>query len=545
VRDGSAEFVLDGTAGAIEDQLQVAVGKPLDLAITGRARRRRRTWLDTFDWRLYRAGLSLQQVGTGAAAQLVLTGSDGTLLATGRLAGRRDGRPASWPSLVADLPGGQLRDLVAPVAGVRALAPVARAVSQVHEHRVLNPDAKTVAWITVDRMLASFPARAQLPPRVAVTAVRGYEAQARRIAATLCAGRGPDGAAAGAPGDDTQIRREALPALDAVLDAAGQRPAVRQQDVRLQAEMPAANAVAAILAGLLDAALSNVPGTIRDTDTEFLHDLRVAIRRTRAVLKLAGDALPEGVAARFAPEFRWLGDLTTPSRDLDVYLLGYPGMCASLQAGTPDELVPFHGYLTRARAQERQELLRGLRSVRFARLVRDWRAALAQVTADSAAPVAGRLAGRKIDLATRRALRAGRRVVPGSPAENLHSLRKRCKELRYLIEMFGPLYEPAQRTAAVRELKALQDCLGEFQDAEVQRDEIRAFAEAMFAERSVPAATLLALGEVSAGLAARQHQARSDFDARFAAFARPASQARLTALTRSARPQGAPTRAAA
>ena len=42
------------------------------------------------------------------------------------------------------------------------------------------------------------------------------------------------------------------------------------------------------LAALLDALEANVPGTIRDIDTEFLHDLRIAVRRTRSVSSAAG-----------------------------------------------------------------------------------------------------------------------------------------------------------------------------------------------------------------------------------------------------------------
>ena len=87
--------------------------------------------------------------------------------------------------------------------------------------------------------------------------------------------------------------------------------------------MPAATALATILTALLDALEANVPGTIRDIDTEFLHDLRIAVRWTRSALKLCGGALPAGLARDFRAEFRWLGDLTTPTRDLDVYLLGF------------------------------------------------------------------------------------------------------------------------------------------------------------------------------------------------------------------------------
>ncbi len=85
----------------------------------------------------------------------------------------------------------------------------------------------------------------------------------------------------------------------------------------------------------------------------------------------------------------------------------------------------------------------------------------------------------------------GGAITAASAPECMHELRKRGKELRYLLEIFGSLYDPAEHWQAVRELKALQDCLGEFQDTEVQQGEIRAFAAQMMDERTAPAATLL------------------------------------------------------
>ena len=156
----------------------------------------------------------------------------------------------------------------------------------------------------------------------------------------------------------------------------------------LSPELPAGRALASILTVLLDTIEANVPGTVRDIDTEFLHDLRIAVRWTRSALKLCGPALPGGLARSFKPEFRWLGDLTTPTRDLDVYLLGLPGMAAGLVAATADDLAPFRDHLSRSRAAAQAGLCRGLRSARFTRLSTGWRAALAGVrqaaqTADS------------------------------------------------------------------------------------------------------------------------------------------------------------------
>jgi hypothetical protein len=84
------------------------------------------------------------------------------------------------------------------------------------------------------------------------------------------------------------------------------------------------------------------------------------------------------------------------------------------------------------------------------------------------------------------------------------------------------------------DLKRLQDCLGEFQDTEVQIGEIRALATSMQAADEAPAVTLLAMGEVTAWLAARQRAAREDFEWRFAVFAGVDGQRRMAALLRGA-----------
>ena len=127
----------------------------------------------------------------------------------------------------------------------------------------------------------------------------------------------------------------------------------------------------------------------------------------------------------------------------------------------------------------------------------------------------------------------------GGQAEELHSLRKRCKELRYLLEFFGTLYDPAAYRRAVGDLRGLQDVLGELnQDGEVQRDAIRGFAAEMLAAGTAAsagqppaaelAATLLAMGELTAQLHARQDRARERVAGRFADFTRQAACARWT-----------------
>ena len=57
------------------------------IADGGRPRTLRRTWLDTFEWRLFRAGLNLECTAGRGTSELTLTGRDGERVAT-EVAGR-------------------------------------------------------------------------------------------------------------------------------------------------------------------------------------------------------------------------------------------------------------------------------------------------------------------------------------------------------------------------------------------------------------------------------------------------------------------------
>jgi CHAD domain-containing protein len=507
----SHDFILTGGGRPPADVVRAALAPRFRVAPSGRSRTLRLTWLDTFDWRLHQAGLTLQHSTGSRVSDYTLTGDDGEQI-TASVNGLR------WPAPAGELPPGPLRTRLEPVTWVRALLPTARASSTVWQLRALNADDKTIAWLTVNGMSLTGPDAADLPSRLSVAAVRGYQAQADRIIRSLAAAAGMTPALASP--------------LDSVLAAAGRRPGdySGKIDVKLTAEMPARCAMQTVLLQLLDTLEANVPGTIRDIDTEFLHDLRVAVRRSRSAIKLCGDVLAAGVPEAFGGEFKWLGDVTTPIRDLDVYLLGYGEMAARLLSATPAELAPFHDYLSRRRKIEQRELARALRSRRFLGMTKAWREALTG-PAPRRGITAARLAADRIRRANRKVLRQGSAITADSPPESLHDLRKRCKELRYLLEFFASLHDPAIHQQAVRDLKSLQDCLGEYQDCQVQQHEIRMFAAQMMAQREVPVTALLAMGELAGQIARRERRARREFAGRFADFAADASQQRFRALT--------------
>ncbi len=485
--DGS-HLDLDALVDALSNEFAVSAGGK---------RLVHRTRLDTFDGRLRAAGLTLQHETTGSTERLVLTGPD---VASTIVAHVTD---LGWPALVGALPESPVRDAVAPVADIRALLVVADQRRRVRRLELRNKDEKTVARLELDEPTGASSDAAV----VTVHALRGYEDQARR-ATRLLTGLGLRPAEEG--------------------DEPDSGPEVSTPTVERDA--PATELIAMELGEFLSAMRENLPGLLDDVDTEFLHDFRVAVRRTRSTLKLGRPVLPPDMQSRWEPAFKWLGDVTTPVRDLDVYELELPSMAGWLVGADAGDLQPFAAHLRRRRAVQRRALVRGLRSVRYQRLDAGWEQALAELAASGDEQTsAGELADRSISKAYRRVVRDGAAISASSPAEDLHGLRKRCKELRYALEVFAPVIDKDSRKTAIADLKDLQDVLGRFQDSEVQRHSLREFAEEMMAA-GTPAQVVLAMGELVGHLDAEQDRAREDFEGAFARFVRPSSDRRMREL---------------
>ena len=487
--------------GRLDLEVIVAALSARFSVVTGPKTSVRRARLDTFDRRLLAAGLRLEYQVVASGRLLVLEGTDTAVSVA---------VPASdlrWPARADVLPAGRVREVIAPVAGIRALMVTSQETRRRRRLELLNDDGKTVARAELDEPASGATGPAQLTVRT----LRGYDDQARR-AAGLLVGVG----------------------LRAVEHGGAREPdSAPEPDVADRAA-PAILLLATALSGFLATMRENLPGLLDDVDTEFLHDFRVAIRRTRSTLKLGRAVLPQVMRSRWEPVFKGFGDMTTPVRDLDVYELDLPTMAGWLVAANRADLEPFAAHLRTRRAAERRVLVRELRSARFGRLLRQWGeelTRLSEATDDSGRErlSAGTWADRSISRAYRQVVRGGAAICAESPATDVHALRKRCKELRYAIEVGAPVVASGPRKRAVADLKGLQDVLGRFQDCQVQSHALRGFAEAMMAD-GTPASAMLAMGELIAHLDAEQDRARRQFDGTFARFARPASQQMMDQL---------------
>ncbi len=468
-------------------------------AVAGAARTVRRTYYDTFDGKLRRKALELLHED-GA---LRLLGPAGEELAAA------PGAPADR-LFASDLARGPLRDVLAARTDVRALLPTASVRVRVQPLRVLDDEGKTVVRLELSRasLLVDGRARHSLTPRLRVTGVRGYDNALARTRQSL--------------ETDLALTEAAATMQDEAVVAAGGAPGgvSSKLDVDVRRGERADAATASVLTHLLSTIEANRPGVLDDVDTEFLHDFRVAVRRTRSVQRQMHGVFPPAPLARARRDFRWLQQVTGPVRDLDVHLLDVD----ALIAGDRAELEPVRAVLASHRARERVRMTRRLRSARAQRLLEEWSALVGGLTEapeddrpDAARPIE-ECAGERIAHVYGRMVRGGRKIDDASPPEALHELRKRGKELRYLLELFGGLYPADVTEPLVRALKDLQDTLGRFQDREVQADTLRALGDEV-AAREGGAAALIAVGALVAELQDQQAAARAEFAERFGAFA--------------------------
>jgi len=466
-----------------------------------------KTFYDDFQWSLYLAGASIEERQNGRRRMLVWQDLSGE--------GHEIEQPVgAAPGFARDLPPGPLRERLVPAVGVRRLLPLVTVHTQVQTLRLLNEDEKTVARVVVEENRFTDPDRDRQGPlsaRLRLLPVRGYDQELEDAARML--------------EEQLGLEPERTPLVLEALAAAGRRPGdySSKLDYHLDPDERADVAAKEIQIGLLDTIEINIPGTKSNLDPEFLHDLRVAVRRTRSALTQIKEVFAQEIVEDFKERFAWLQQITGPVRDLDVYLLDFETYRDSLPRALRPHLDPLRAYLLAHYDDEQKAMVRELESARFSNLLRDWRAFLeAPVPQRSALTNAMRrtkdVADERIWKMYRRVIREGRAITADSPPEELHELRKSAKKLRYLVEFFDSLYPKKETRTLVKQFKALLDNLGGFQDLAVQADHLREMAVRMREEKRAPTDTLLTMGVLVGDLLDRQQQARAHFAEIFTAF---------------------------
>ncbi len=492
-----------------DDMTLQAAGETLSLCLTVIARGERetdRSYYDTFDGLLYSDGLSVVHERGRLALVDRDTGAEHATLVTPR---------PTQPMLPMKLANGAFRDAIMPIVEVRALLPLVHVHSLVHGIDVLDDERKTVVRMMLEQpaVVASSSVDRPLRPRIRLAAVRGYDDELAAVQRRL----------------ETELHFTPAdqPLIDEAVRAAGGVPGgiPSKISVPLAPDQRADAATVTILRALARVIEANVDGTVADVDAEFLHDFRVAVRRSRAVQRELKRVFPPAALAAFRTEFKWLQTISGDSRDLDVYVLEFDVMRAMIPGVMRRDLDPLLRVLEDRRTHARREMAQALHSARARRVLSEWGAFLEELVEqdtedrpDAALPIA-EVGGRRITRVFRRMVKMGSAITPESPAEEYHELRKKGKELRYLLELYGaPLFPPEVVKPMIKTLKALQDVLGRHQDREVQRAMLQSLRDEVASRPGGPAA-LMAMGALIQRLGEDEQAAREEFHATFAVFA--------------------------
>jgi CHAD domain-containing protein len=228
-----------------------------------------------------------------------------------------------------------------------------------------------------------------------------------------------------------------------------------------------------------DQILAHDPGTRLGTDPESLHDMRVAVRRARALLR-AGRPLIASDTQMLSLELQWLGSVLGDVRDLDVLLARLRDDAGALDAGDRAAAGRLLRTLDRQRTRVRRALLKVLDGQRYDTLVDRFDEVLTTLEPSDSKATLENLAQREF-----KRLRRDVQALDQEPADDaLHALRKRGKRVRYAHEL-------SDAKAVVKRAKAFQDVLGEHQDSVVAEERLRALSHDAPADQALAAGLLV------------------------------------------------------
>ncbi len=438
-------------------------------------------YLDTDDWALFRGGLALRLRGDGRRLRLEAK----TLRSRSEEALERtewaqdapaDGAGAGEPPWAA-LDEGPVAGLLHPLAGLHVLERL-RVCARLENRREFFRwfrGEEPLGTLTVDHVSA-FDGPGTPPTLFSEVEIEEAE--------------GTNGSGAGAGMADARRAVEERLGLEAnvasklatALAAAGERTPEREERAFIVHPADRLVDVAHKTFGRHFARmLWNEPGARLGVDPEFVHDMRVAIRRLRTAIEVLADAYAPEPAASFANDLRWVARALGRVRDLDVALERVAALSAEAPAIERPALMIFAQSLALDRARARLRLIERLDSERFASFVAAARAWVAAgPPAASSAPSGGApayTAGPRIVARWARAMEEAYEVAERTAdAKDLHALRIAAKKARYAIEYFGDL-EGTESLRRARRIAGLQDYLGSHQDSVTLLSRMRKYAK--------------------------------------------------------------------
>ena len=212
-------------------------------------------------------------------------------------------------------------------------------------------------------------------------------------------------------------------------------------------------------------------GIIRDDHEEFIHQYRVALRRSRALITLLKPLFRSKEKDILKDTLRQLMQHTNLMRDLDVFLINMEQYFSLLEHQHHKGLIRFFDDIQSQRRKSLKILKGWLKSGEYKSACKQ---VLIQLESMRDNPTSE---GQLESKATAHSMLWHQFKQIESQCHNIdgntddaiiHQLRIDCKKFRYLLEYFTPLLSSSDTKKQIAQLKVLQDKLGSFNDSSVQ-----------------------------------------------------------------------------
>lgn len=246
----------------------------------------------------------------------------------------------------------------------------------------------------------------------------------------------------------------------------------RRSKMPADADVP--TALALFIASGIEQLQANEHGMLHGADFEYLHQMRVGLRRLRSGLSAFGGALPKHAVVALQAELRWFSGRLGPARDWDVFLdESMPALAEGLADVAPAE---DFAALSAASNALRERAARGARAALRSKRTSALLLALGRLAAGGGmladpslvrvplAEYGPGLLDRRLD----NVLKRGKKSRRSGTVAQLHALRIAIKKLRYAAEFCAQGLGDSERVESYVEILAkLQTCLGRICDAAV------------------------------------------------------------------------------
>ena len=460
------------------------------------------TYYDTFDWRLFNKSL-------------VLFTSENRLFLRKLFKKKTIHEIAitSSPVFLKDFPDCELKKQLDPVIEMRALIKLVKVNSTLTGHHILNRDKKTVTRLIYEEIRLPQGRKEDLStaclwlPKIK-NSPKDFKQLVERFK-ELGFTRGKN--------EDIYFT-----ALKSVKKNPGDYTS--KLKIQLHPGMRSDEAARTIFRYLSQIIRMNEIHIKKDLDTGFIHDFRVAVRRTRSALGQIKSVFPRETTRRFKKNLAFVGKLTNRLRDLDVCLLNEEKYKALLPDVLHGDIAPLFEHLTKIRLNAFKEVITQLESTKYLHIMKDWETFINESHTDS--PSASNAKIPIVDLAQKRIftqyqdiIKTGSQILEDMEEEKLHALRIKCKNLRYMMEFTSSLFPKKKIRQLIKQVKKMQRNLGYFNDMHVQINHLKHIAQQLPVADQKSKNTLIATGSLIGTLDGEKQAAKKMFLKIFKAFA--------------------------